>query len=208
MQTITITIYSDYICPFCYIGKGLIDILEKEFSLSVDWLPFELHEKTPAAGRLWSDLYKGMNYENFFNNMTGRGEEAGIVFTPQPMLYNSNMALQAGEFAKENASHGAFHDAVFKAYFVDCRNISELENLKAIADEVGMDAQALESALRDGKYAPRIEEVAAEAKKKGISSAPTFEIQGYGNIIGPKPLEVFRTAFAEVLQGSEGKQAD
>jgi predicted DsbA family dithiol-disulfide isomerase len=200
MKPIRIDIYSDYICPFCYIGKGIMDRLGQEFALEAEWLPFELHPKTPLEGIKWGDVYQGMNYENFFNNMTGRGEEAGIRFNPQPLMYNSRLALQAGEHAKEQGRHEAFHDAVFRANFIHGRNIGELGVILELGAGAGMDAAGLEHALRSGRHEARLAQVAELAKAGRIGSAPTFDIQGHGRIIGPKPLEVFRAALRQAGQ--------
>lgn len=203
MQSFMMTIYSDYICPFCYLGKGIIDVLRKNFPLDVEWLPFELHTSTPAGGVEWEKLFTGMNHENFFNNMSQRGEHLGIRFTPNHVMYNSNLALQAGEFAKELGRHEAYHEAMFTACFVDCRNIGYMETVLDIARGVGLDSAALGKVLLEKAYAYRISEIAELARSNGINSAPTFEIAGYGRIIGPKPIERFREALEAIAEGSE-----
>ncbi len=200
MNPIKITIYSDYVCPFCYLGKGIMGILKGEFALEEEWLPFELHPKTPPEGIRWNDLYYGMNHESFFKNMDSKGEHLDIHFNPQPIMYNSNLALQAGEYAKEFGRHDAFHQAMFTGNFVDCRNIGSIAVIADIAARVDLDPRDLEEALRENRYAARIIEVAESAKESGINSAPTFEIQGGGRIIGPKPLEVFQAALREAME--------
>ncbi len=200
MPAIKIQIYSDYICPFCFLGKAVIHELEKEFPLNVEWLPFELHPNTPAEGMRWDTCYTGMNYENFFNNVVNRGKNMGISIniTPHPLMYNSHLALQAGEFAKEHEMFDSFHEAMFDAYFHDGLNIGSIEIIVALARRTGLDSQALEAALHENIYAPRILELAAMAKEKRISSAPTFEIAGCEKITGPKAPDVFRAAFQKL----------
>ncbi len=199
MSPITIQIFSDYICPFCFLGKAIIRELEKEFTLNVQWLPFELHANTPREGMRWDTCFTGMNHENFFNNVVTRGKNMGIDLRiePHPLMYNSHLSLQAGEFAKDHGAFDAFHDALFTAYFHHGQNIGDLKTIIAIAKQQGLDSQALEKALRENTYGSRLQEVASVAKERGISSAPTFDIEGLERIIGPKSPDVFRRAFAK-----------
>lgn len=54
-----ILVFSDYACPFCYVGKGIIDELKKEFEIEDEWMPFELHPEIPQEGKKVSELFPG-----------------------------------------------------------------------------------------------------------------------------------------------------
>ena len=116
-------------------------------------------------------------------------------------MSNSREALEGGEFAKENSCYDAYHEAVFRAFFTHCKDIGDRAVLLDVAAGVGLDEKAFEAALEDGRYRPRLVETNLLARENRISSAPTFVIEGYGNIIGAQPIEAFR----EALRQSEEK---
>ena len=78
-----------------------------------------------------------------------------------------------------------------------------MDILMAIAKKSGLDPGALQEALQARRYLPRLEEVNREARKSGITGAPTFIINGRHSIVGAQPLEIFR----ETLKGIQTGQA-
>ena len=174
--------------------------MKNEFAIVEQWLPFEIHPDTPGKGVLWRDFFPGMNPEAFFRQLDARGRKMGVRFGPQPLMSNSREALEGGEFAKDHGRFDAYHEAVFRAFFTECRDIGDRTVLLDIAAGVGLDAKGLEAALEDGKYRRNLIETTLLARECRIGSAPTFVVEGYGNITGAQPIEVFR----EALRQSEG----
>ena len=172
--------------------------MKQEFAIIDEWLPFEIHPDTPPEGILWKDYFPGMNPEAFFRQLDERGKKMGVRFGPQPLMSNSRIAMQGGEFAKENGIYDAYHEAVFRAFFTDCRDIGDLEVILDLAKGVGLDAIALSEALEEGIYMPRLQDASGKAKMNGFSSAPTFVIIGYGSISGAQPIDQFRKILREV----------
>ncbi len=117
----------------------------------------------------------------------------GVRFGPQPLMSNSRLAMEAGEFAKAHGRFNAYHEAVFKAVFTDCQDIGDRAVLVDVARSVGLDAEGLNAALEAGIYFPRLERTTDMAKTSGISSAPTFVIEGYGAVTGAQPIDSFRS---------------
>ena len=144
-----------------------------------------------------------MNPEAFFQQVDERGKKMGVRFGPQPLMSNSREAMEGGEFAKENDRYDAYHDAVFRAFFTDCLDIGNRDVILDIARKVGLDAYELNAALENGIYLPRLRETTRKAKTRGISSAPTFIVDGYGTITGAQPIDTFRTILREVEKKSE-----
>jgi len=175
--------------------------LKQEFPIIDEWLPFEIHPDTPPEGVLWKDYFPGMSPEAFFSQLDDRGQKMDVRFGPQPLMSNSRMAMQAGEFAKDHGSHDAFHEAVFRAFFTDCKDIGDRAVILEIAKDVGIDAAALDEALENDIYLPRLQETTTEAKANGISAAPTFVIDGYGAISGAQPIDTFRASLRRVAKG-------
>jgi predicted DsbA family dithiol-disulfide isomerase len=179
--------------------------LKQEFSITEGWLPFEIHPDTPQEGVLFSDYFPGMDPVGFFRQLDARGRDMGVRFGPQMLMSNSREALEAGEFAREHGRHGAYHEAIFQAYFTECKDIGRREVILDAARSVALDAEQLNAALEAMIYHSRLKETTRMAGKNQIRAAPTFLIEGYGSITGAQPIETFRTALREV-QKKEGKQ--
>lgn len=144
-----------------------------------------------------TDYFKGMNTAEFFERLDARGREMNIRFGPQTRMSNSRLAMEAGEFAKANGTHDAFHEAVFKAFFTDCKDIGSRDVILDVAKQSGLDTEKLDTALDTGLYLPRLEETTRMARANFINSAPTFVIDGYETIVGAQPMETFRQALAK-----------
>ena len=178
--------------------------MKREFPIDDEWLPFEIHPDTPPEGVRWADYFPGMDPEGFFRQLDVRGKPMGIRFGPQSLMSNSRQAMEGGEFAKIHGRYEAYHAAIFKAFFTDCRDIGSREVLLDIAQTVGLDRQAFAAVLDSRTHVSRLADTTRRARGGGITSAPTFLIDGYGTITGAQPLGTFRTALRELEQGVSG----
>jgi predicted DsbA family dithiol-disulfide isomerase len=176
--------------------------LKQEFSIVAEWLPFEIHPDTPPEGVLWKDYFPGMNPEAFFRQLDERGRKMGVRFGAQPLMSNSRMAMQGGEFAKEHGRYDAYHEGIFRAFFTDGRDIGNQKVILDLAERVGLDAVALRAALEDGTYMPRLRETSRKARMSGFSAAPTFVVAGYGSISGAQPADAFRRILRGLAKGA------
>jgi len=197
-MTIRLDIYSDYICPFCYIGKGIVDRLAREFDIAAQWLPFEIHPETPQAGAPLAEHLPHIDWDELYRSLRAMGREFGIVFGDVRMLPNSRMALEASEYARDHGLHGALHEALFRAYFSDVRDIGNREELLCIARSVGLDPEGLDAALAAGMYRERLEQTQRAARRFEITGVPAFIINGRSSIVGAQPLSVFRETLGRI----------
>ena len=172
--------------------------MKQEFTIIEEWLPFEIHPDTPQTGVLWKDYFPGMNPNLFFQQLDARGKKMGMRFGPQPLMSNSRMAMEGGEFAKKHGRFDAYHEAIFKAFFTDCLDIGDRKVIRDVARSAGLDADKLEAALEAGLYFPRLEDTTGKAKTSGINSAPTFVIEGYGTVTGAQPFDTFQSILRNV----------
>ncbi len=125
-------------------------------------------------------------------NLRNMAAPLGITFTELSLLANSRLSLAASEFARDQGKFDQFHELVFHAYFTLGMNIGEIDIIQSLAEQATLDTNALDQALRQGKYLPRLQESHLEASKLGITAAPTFVIEGKEYIIGVQPIEVFQ----------------
>jgi predicted DsbA family dithiol-disulfide isomerase len=194
-----VIVFSDYICPFCYIGKVAIDQLQREFAVPVEWRHIEIHPETPLEGIPRAQLGVGY-YSQAWLHVERMAAERGIEMRPSPMIANSSLALIATEYARLMDRFLPFHEAVFRAYWLDGQNIGELRVLLALAKHVGLDPAGLKAYFQDGNW-----EQALEAAYH-VSGVPTVVI-GEEVIVGAQPYDVLRDAVlkarGEVPQGHD-----
>lgn len=126
--------------------------------------------------------------------------DVGLTIADRDWVSNSRKALEAAEYARDADLFEPFHRAVFHAYFTEGRDIGTLDELRAIASAVGLDADGMTEALADGRYAARVDDDVELAARIGITAVPAF-IVGNRAILGAQPYEVF-----EELMGRYGRE--
>jgi predicted DsbA family dithiol-disulfide isomerase len=171
---------------------GLVDNLKKEFDLKAEWLPFEIHPETPPEGMPLVKMFPRADVEDMTRRLNSMGAPFDLAFKKIVNISNSRLSLEAGEFAKEHGRFDEFHNHLFKAYFSQGKDIGSIAVLKQIGKDAGLDADALEKALKTGKYRRPREMAKEEAALLGITAAPTFIFNGKDRIVGAQSIEVFR----------------
>jgi predicted DsbA family dithiol-disulfide isomerase len=175
-----------------------VEQLQREYDVVVEWRAFLLDPTTPPEGKPYP--YPPEVRAQRSGPMRAMAAEVGLTITDRDFVANSQLALQAAEFAREQGLFEPFHRAVFDAYFAEGRDIGKLDELRVIARTVGLDEAGLVAALEDKRYAPRVLEDVQLAARIGISAVPAFII-GNRAIMGAQPYEVF-----EELMGIYGRE--
>lgn len=189
-----ITVFSDYICPFCYIGIETLRKVQSEVPpFTVEWKGFQLHPEYPTTGLPMERRiaqYGRERYAAVWQNILSLAAGIGLAMTPPPLVTNSLMALEATEYAKEQGKEESFSRAVYQAYFQQGQNIGDSAVLLSLAAAVGLDPKQVQHHLRTRTYAARIQSSQQEARALGVSGVPTF-IVGPAQIVGAQAPEVF-----------------
>lgn len=193
-----IKIFSDFSCPFCYLGKGIIRELKKNFIIEDEWLGFETHPDVPEEGVLLSHYFKGLETEDFLDPLKKRAEHFNLPFKKIDYIYNTSLALEASEYAKENKKYDEFSFEVFKAYFSDNANIAKEDVIRKIADKVDLNSEEMFSNIKTGVYKPNLQLNAQIASLHNVITVPTFIINDEYKISGAQPLEVFEGFLLEI----------
>jgi predicted DsbA family dithiol-disulfide isomerase len=200
-ERLRITAYSDYVCPWCYIGWRRIEALRREFPVDVEWRPFELQPGTPKPGlgvRLaFGDSSRAAAVGRNIEQLAG---SSGIAMRMPRLIANSHLALEAAEFVREHGPFEPFHAALFEANFGDGRDIGDAAVLCEIAAAGGIDPVRLREALDDRRYAGAIDRATAVAREDGIVSTPTFVYEGGFRLIGAQDYDVFASITRRILQ--------
>ena len=202
-MSISMTIFSDFVCPFCYVGSGIIDSLTEEFDLDVTWVGHELHPETPAGGVVLAERFDPFDVDQVMFECRRRGEPYGLTFGEPTILSNTRLALEAAEFARDAGAFHVFHQAMFEAYFSDGRNLGDRAVIREVAGACGLDTAALAHALDQRIYAERIKAAGEAAAERGVTAIPCFFIEGQPPLIGA----VDESRFRERLQAAAAGQS-
>jgi predicted DsbA family dithiol-disulfide isomerase len=198
-----ITVFSDYICPFCYIGIETLRQVRPEVpSFTLEWKGFQIHPEYPATGIPVAQRmaqYGKDRYEAIWRNILALAGGIGLEMQRPPILTNSLLALEATEYAKEQGKEEEFSRSVYRTYFQEGKNIGNIDVILPLAEEVGLDMQELQEHLKAGTYSARIQSFQQEAHTLGISGVPTF-IVGPAQIVGAQAPEVFINMLNRIAQ--------
>lgn len=206
-RSIPVTVYSDYTCPWCYVGARRLERLREELAgevgLRVEWRPFEIHPEVPPEGMPVEDLpYTPEQWEVMTEALRRHAEAEGLDLGSRPKVSNTHRALLAATYAQaeEPERFEEFHEALFRAYFAEGRDLGDAAVIRAVARESGMDVEGMEDALEDGRYEPVLEETTTEARRRGITGTPTFVFGDRYAAVGAQPVEALRRGVEAVLE--------
>ena len=211
MNPLTIVIYSDLICPWCYIGRRRLGQALQLVGLSeppsIVWRPFQLNPDLPKSG-LDRRAYRTAKFGNWERSqamdrrVTETGETLGLVFDYDRVLVTPNtinghrLLWWAGVL---RSPQDALAEVLFRAYFSEGRDLGEIEVLADAAAEVGLSRERALLFLQsdDGRQEVLAEE--REARRLGIDAVPFFLLNGIFAFAGAQPPQAFVKAFREVL---------
>ena len=198
LPELKITVYSDYICPFCYLGHHRLQRLRDSYDLKINWCFLEIHPETSAEGEPIDSLdYPSEQWQQMLDNLERIAKEEDIPLSRLSFITNSKDALVLSEAAKQCGRDIFYelHEKLFSAYFVDGDNIGNKDVLKKIADSCGIDKETVDSAWTDKKYPQRLLENFNAARKHDIQSVPSF-VFGDRVLTGVVAEATFRDAAA------------
>lgn len=212
-RKLDVQVFSDYTCPWCYIGHARLERLRRglrgEVDLAVTWRPFEIHPDVPAEGMPVEDLpYSREQWETMMERLREQAADEGLEIGSRGLVSNTHEALMAGTWAQEQRPDRfpALHEGLFRAYFAEGRDLGRRSTLREVADSAGVDPEALDAALDAGAGEDALRETSREARRLGISGTPTFVFGGTHAAVGARPVEALREAVDEAMAASGGRE--
>ena len=189
------TVFTDYICPFCYVGDVRLDRLREDYDLKINWCFLEIHPDTPAAGMAIEELgYPDARWQQMMDNLSRLAQEEGITFQPHTFTTNSHKSLLLAEAAKEAGADVfyALHRRLFEAFFTEGLNIGDESVLTGLAREAGVPDEVLARAWTDDRYEQRLQQYLAAARELDVRATPTIFFGEKQRLDGALPLSTFR----------------
>ena len=202
LPELKITVYSDYICPFCYLGHFRLQRLRDNYDLKINWCFLEIHPETAKEGEAIDSLdYSSGQWQQMLANLQRIAEEENIPLSKLRFITNSKDALLLAEAAKHCGRDTFYklHERLFSAYFVDGKNIGDRDVLKKIAASCDIDKETIDSAWTEEKHEERLLDNFNSARKHKIQSVPSF-VFGDRVLTGVVAEAVFRDAAKELLR--------
>jgi predicted DsbA family dithiol-disulfide isomerase len=182
-----------------------IEKLKAEHHVKVEWVHFPLHPETPMEGRSLEDLFRGRNVDRkaMHAQMKARMDAEGLPYGERTMTYNSRLAQELGKWADTQPGGEALHDALFRAYFVEARDISQPAVLLEIVERLGLSVEGAREVLEKRTFKAAVDADWKLSREYGITGVPTF-VAGHRGVVGAQPYEVLERLVKQAESGEDG----
>jgi predicted DsbA family dithiol-disulfide isomerase len=218
-MTLTIDVTSDVICPRCYIGKRRLEKAIAAWAgrtdVRVRWHPFELNPGMPKVGMSRRE-YRTAKFGSWEPSLAfdaqvteaGRAEGISFAFDKAARTPNTLDSHRLIHLAEREGVQDAVVDALFRAYFIEGRDISQAPMLLDVVTGAGLDRDRAEATLKDEGAIASIRKAEIQAQASGVQGVPFFLINNEIAISGAQHPSVFLAAFeraeAKAPAASEG----
>jgi predicted DsbA family dithiol-disulfide isomerase len=208
-EVLTIDIVSDVVCPWCYLGEKRLEaaLAEAPRPVAVRWRPYQLDPTIPEGGLdraeyMTKKFGASGRLKTVHDNLVRLGAEVGIHFAFDNIKRSPNTldAHRVIRWANSAGVQGKVVDRLFRAYFVEGRDIGDRGVLIEIAGECGLDAGLVEKLLAEGADVDLVREEIAQAQAIGVSGVPFFIFAGRLGVPGAQDPSVLLSAMAQARQ--------
>lgn len=211
---VKVEIWSDVMCPFCYIGKrnfehALASFNEKE-NVVIEWKSFQLDPTVPHDLQFEGDIYqylaekKGWSYEQsvqVHQQVVEMAAGVGLTYDfSKAKPANSLRAHLLIQLAKSKGLDDAMEEALFKAYFTDGKDFGDVQELKLLGLEIGLSEIDMDMALQSEKFIDQVTTDIQEGQQLGLTGVPFFVIDRKFAISGAQPPEIFTQVLEKANQ--------
>ena len=203
MPTLTVDIWSDVMCPFCYLGDSILEEALQEFPhrdhVEVRYHSFqlspELSDQPISQHEHLGDRFPAEQLDAMHEQFNSRGTGYGIAFNfDTAKIVNTHKAHELAHFAQAAGKGHDMNLRLFKAHFTDGVNVADTDALVTLAEEAGLDGAAAREALDSGKHVSDVDGDIARARTLGITGVPFFVFAGQYAVSGAQPKEMFLQA--------------
>ncbi len=202
-DTITVEIWSDVMCPFCYIGKRRFEAALAQFperdQVKIIWRSFQLDPdlKTEPGKSVAQSLSEKKGWSaaqtaQMIDHVTGMARSAGLEYHfDKAVVANSFDAHRFAHYAKTKGYQDAAEERLFAAYFTEGKNTADHATLARIGSEIGLDSAAVRAVLASDEFAGEVTEDIEMARQFGITGVPFFVFNRKYAVSGAQDVQVF-----------------
>ncbi len=211
---VLIEVYSDVICPWCYVGKHRLERalhhLQSEMATKVVWRPFQLNPGMPQEGMdrtayLEAKFGSREAYRRLEEQVRAAEDGLAFAFDRITVTPNTLSAHRLIWYADRFGTQGAVVEELFRCYFVEGRHVGRRETLVEAAGRAGLDRNDVETFLTGDGGVDEVRREEAVGRRLGVRAVPCFVFNGASMLTGAQPVDVLRTAIAAAdKQGAGG----
>ncbi|NLJ99564.1 MAG: thioredoxin domain-containing protein [Tissierellia bacterium] len=188
-----IKIFSDFACPFCYIGFSIADKLRRENSnINIEWIPYELDSDYPLEGGDLTESIPQKQIELSYRRIERLGSEYGLVYNNKTKKFNTNRLHKAALYARDEGRYYEFAREAFKAIFEHGKNVGEPVIVNEIGLAAGISIVEMNRCIDSGAFDEEMEEARNLASIYEIESVPTFVVDENKKVTLLKDYERFK----------------
>lgn len=213
-----IEVWSDYVCPFCYIGKRRLEMALEQFAhkdqVQVEFKSFELDPNAPSYTE--QGIYEALaakfgaseqQVREMNKGLIQQAAELGLTFNYEEMKpTNTFNAHRLNKFAQTIGKEKELTEKLLHAYFTDSKNVGDIEILADLAETSGIDRnQALEVLNDETAFANDVRNDERTAHQIGVTGVPFFVVNEKYSISGAQPLETFKSALEQIWEEENPK---
>ncbi len=207
-ESIPVTMIADFACPWCRIGKANLDTALAEWAgtpVAVTYLPFFLDPTMPAEGvdfrEHLSQKFQGAPIDAMFDRVSQAGKSAGLEFRWDLVgkSPNTTLAHQLVLIAPDD-KRGKLSTAIYDAYFLQGKDITDLETLVALAGASGLDRDSIRERLSSGDGATEVQSIARQVSQQGVTGVPFFIFDSRMSLNGAQPPGAILEAIRQVSE--------
>ncbi len=189
-------VISDVVCPWCFVGKRRLEkaVAASEIPLQIHWRPFQLDPTIPPEGKdrrayLKAKFGTDERIRELHDNISAAGEAEGIPFAFERIEVSPNTleAHRLVRWAGQSGKQDQVVEALFRAYFLEGRDIGDHAVLADIAEAAGMERSNVAARLASGEDREAVEAEILEAQRMGVTGVPTFILLGHYAVVGAQP---------------------
>lgn len=209
-----IEVWSDIVCPWCYLGKRRLEtaLAEFEHPVSVEWRSFQLDPTYPKDAR--QPVYEAIQSKMgaspaqvraMTGNLGALAAAEGLTYDfDNAVMVNTFDAHRVAHLAKANGLGAEMHERLLRAQLVEAETLNDADTLVRLAAEVGVDEPDTRKVLAGDEYAASVAADIEEARALGVNGVPFFVIDRKYGISGAQPVEAFRSALttAHAMEGA------
>jgi predicted DsbA family dithiol-disulfide isomerase len=211
MKNIKIDIWSDIVCPFCFIGKKKLELAISKLHLSeqveIEWHSFQLDPDFPKGEAIPSTSYLAQrkNYpieqiNAIQQQLTTSAKVYGIDFQFEKALsFNTIDVHRLWQWSKNLGKSSELKEALMKAYFSDGIDLSKEENILQVVENCGLDKLEAESILKSNQFSNEVDQDIYHASQIGVRGVPFFVLNNQFAISGAQDDSVFENAFLKLI---------
>ena len=171
--------------------------MKREYEIAIRWRAFPLHPDTPEEGLLLEQLFADspVDVKKMMSKLHKTADDLGLPFGEREKTYNSRMSQELGVWAESKNKGDEFHNAVFRAYFADGKNIAKVPVLLDLTESTGLPREEAAAVLATRAFKAAVDADWALSREKAITAVPTFMMKK-DKLVGAQSYDILERLMA------------